>query len=135
MEIQDNYTFVLDLKVRDYECDIQGVVNNGVYMNYLEHARHEYLLFCGLDFAELAKQNVNLMVVRAEINYKFPLKSGDAFWVGVNFQHTSKVRFDFLQDIYSSPAGQLIVQARVTATAVNQRGRPFLPPQLSEFLK
>lgn len=31
--------FRIDLKVRDYECDLQGIVNNGVYFNYLEHAR------------------------------------------------------------------------------------------------
>ncbi|NLI24182.1 MAG: acyl-CoA thioesterase, partial [Bacteroidales bacterium] len=32
------YYFELEMEVRDYECDIQGIVNNAVYMNYLEHA-------------------------------------------------------------------------------------------------
>lgn len=39
--------------VRDYECDLQGVVNNAAYLNYLEHARHEMLRLSGIDFAEL----------------------------------------------------------------------------------
>ena len=26
----------LKFKVRDYECDMQGIVNNSVYQNYLE---------------------------------------------------------------------------------------------------
>ncbi|MBU2223338.1 MAG: acyl-CoA thioesterase, partial [Gammaproteobacteria bacterium] len=30
--------FSVDFKVRDYECDMQGIVNNAVYFNYLEHA-------------------------------------------------------------------------------------------------
>ena len=48
------FVFVLDMEVRDYECDLQGVVNNSVYQNYLEHTRHKYLKSTGIDFAELA---------------------------------------------------------------------------------
>ena len=35
------YQFQLEFQVRDYECDMQGHVNNAVYLNYLEHCRHE----------------------------------------------------------------------------------------------
>ena len=57
-------TFKVDFKVRHYECDLQGIVNNSVYFNYLEHARHEFLFANGVDFALLAKQKVNLVVIR-----------------------------------------------------------------------
>ncbi len=120
------YDYKLEMKVRDYECDIQGIVNNGVYMNYLEHARHEFLLEKGVDFAELAKKKINLVVVRAELDYKFPLESGDTFWVGVNLVQSSKVRFDFLQDIYRSSDDKLVLKAKVTGTSVNERGRPYV---------
>ena len=50
--------FTLELAVRDYECDLQGVVNNAVYQNYLEHARHEYLKSIGIDFAALTAQGI-----------------------------------------------------------------------------
>ncbi len=128
-----DYAFRLDFKVRDYECDIQGVVNNGVYQNYLEHARHEYLLASGIDFAELAKNNVNLVVVRAELDYKFPLQSGDEFWVGINAKRSSKIRFDFLQDIYRSSDDKLILNAKITGTSVNERGRPFVPEEIARL--
>ncbi|MCP4188209.1 MAG: acyl-CoA thioesterase, partial [Gammaproteobacteria bacterium] len=47
------YSHQLEFKVRDYECDMQAVVNNGVYQNYLEHARHDFLHSKGINFAEL----------------------------------------------------------------------------------
>lgn len=125
------YSFRLEFKVRDYECDIQGVVNNGVYQNYLEHARHEFLLENGINFAELAKKDINLVVVRAELDYRYPLRSGDRFWVGVNFVQSSKVRFDFIQDIFRIPDGKLIMNAKITGTALNERGRPFIPDELA----
>ncbi len=124
------YAFRLDFKVRDYECDIQGIVNNGVYQNYLEHARHEYLLASGIDFAALAKNNINLVVVRAELDYKTPLQSGDNFWIGLNTAQSSKVRFDFLQDIYRSADDRLVMKAKITGTSLNERGRPFLPQEI-----
>ena len=124
------YAFKLDFKVRDYECDLQGVVNNGVYQNYLEHARHEFLLESGIDFAALARDHINLVVVRAELDYRYPLRSGDRFWVGLNVEQASKVRFDFLQDIYRFADDKLILNARITGTSLNERGRPFVPEQI-----
>ena len=132
--MKENYAYILDFKVRDYECDIQGVVNNGVYMNYLEHTRHEFLLYKGLSFAELAAQKINLMVVSAELKYKYPLRSGDDFWVGVNFDAASKVRFHFIQDVYLERDSKLCLNAIVTGTSVNERGRPFFPTELKELL-
>lgn len=126
-------TFKLNFKVRDYECDIQGVVNNGVYQNYLEHARHEFLLQSGINFAELAKKNINLVVVRAELDYKRPLQSGDEFSVGVTIRQASKVRFEFLQEIYTTAANKLILNAKIIGTALNEQGRPFALPALVEL--
>lgn len=128
-----DYPFRIEMKVRDYECDLQGVVNNAVYQNYLEHARHEYLLDAGVDFAQLTRDKINLMVVRAELDYRFPLTSGDTFWVGVRTEPSSRIRFDFVQDIYRARDDKLVMNARVTGTAVNERGRPYLPDVVKQL--
>ena len=67
----------LEFKVRDYECDMQGVVNNGVYQNYLEHARHELLQSRGVNFASVTAEGINLVVVRAELDYRKPLQANE----------------------------------------------------------
>ena len=45
------YIFEARMEVRDYECDIEGIVNNANYLHYTEHTRHLFLKHCGLSFA------------------------------------------------------------------------------------
>jgi acyl-CoA thioester hydrolase len=129
------YLFKLDLKVRDYECDMQGIVNNAIYQNYLEHCRHEFLLSKAIDFSKLTQKNIFLVVVRAELDYKTSLRGGDAFWIGLNLERISPIRFVFLQDIFRSSDQRLVLSARTTGTALNEKGRPGLPPELGNLLR
>jgi acyl-CoA thioester hydrolase len=129
-----DYSFKLDFQVRDYECDMQGIVNNSVYQNYLEHTRHEFLKTLGIDFAEVTRRKIHLVVVRCELDYKYPLRSGDSFWVGLNLQQLSRIRFAFLQDLYRYPDNRLILNARIIGTAIDEKGRPKLPPEIEKAL-
>ena len=129
------YRFKLELKVRDYECDVQGIVNNAVYQNYLEHCRHEFLMSVGIDFNRLTREKIFLVVVRAELDYKTPLRGGDDFWIGLNLERVSPLRFAFLQDIFRSSDQRPVLAARTIGTALNEKGRPCLPPELGVLLR
>ncbi|MFC0119301.1 acyl-CoA thioesterase [Pseudoalteromonas xiamenensis] len=120
-------TFKVELSVRDYECDLQGIVNNGVYFNYLEHARHEFLLANGVDFAKLAEDKINLVVIRAEMNFKDSLKPGDRFVVEVEPTRLSRLKFGFLQRVVRMSDEKVMLDALIVGTSVNEQGRPFLP--------
>jgi len=109
----DRPVFTLEMAVRDYECDLQAVVNNAVYQNYLEHARHEYLKSRGVDFARLAAEGINLVVTRVEIDYRYPLRSGDRFFVEVATERISPVRIGFRQSIRRLPDRKEIVPGDV----------------------
>ncbi len=123
----ETYQFTLPFEVRDYECDLQGIVNNAVYQQYLEHARHQFIKSRGLSFAKLTKQGIHLVVVRAEIDYKAPLRSGEAFVVGLNVERLSPVRFGFVQDIHRLQDQKLILQATMTCAAMDEHGKPIFP--------
>jgi len=116
------YDFELELNVRDYECDMAGIVNNSVYLNYLEHARHEFIKAIGLDFQGLYKAGVYVVVAHADLSYKTPLKSGDSFLVKVRIEHKG-VRYIFNQDIYRIPDNKLCLKSVITTTSLIN-GRP-----------
>ncbi|HEY7771832.1 MAG TPA: acyl-CoA thioesterase [Marinagarivorans sp.] len=122
---RDAFVFTLDFKVRDYECDLQGIVNNSVYQNYLEHTRHEYLQARGLSFAELTAQGIYLVVTRAELDYKKPLRSGDCFWVGLNHQEKSAARGIFEQQIFRTSDNKLVLNAQFTWASITPAGKPI----------
>jgi acyl-CoA thioester hydrolase len=128
------YAFRVDFSVRDYELDMEGVVNNSVYMNYLEHARHKFLLSMGVDFADYAEKGVFLIVAKAVLEYKTSLRSGDDFWVGINLLPHSKVRMVFQQDIYRCSDDKLVLKAEITGTGISETGRPKLPEDILEKL-
>jgi acyl-CoA thioester hydrolase len=127
--------FRTDFSVRDYECDLQGVVNNAVYQHYLEHARHEFLKSINIDFAALTAKGLNLVVVRAELDYKFPLRSGDKFYVLLSFAQESRIRFAFYQDIFRSSEDKLIMNAKIIGTCINKNGRPEMPKEILAHLE
>jgi acyl-CoA thioester hydrolase len=119
----------LKFVVRDYECDLQGVVNNANYQHYLEHTRHEFLISKGVSFVELHDKGIDLIVTRVEIDYKYPLKSHDDFIVTVNIQREGNARILFIQEIYRLPDLKLVVKAKVTGVAT-KKGRPVPPGDL-----
>ena len=129
-----NYQFKLEFAVRDYECDLAGMVNNASYLNYLEHARHQFLKSKEIDFAQLAQKGIYLVVLRIELDFLFSLRSGDTFYVAVNSERVSRLRFGFQQDIYRLPNEKPVLKAKVIGTAVNDGGRPFLPKELEQIL-
>lgn len=129
-----NYQFNLDFTVRDYECDLAGMVNNASYLNYIEHARHEFLRSREVDFAGLARQGIYLVVFRIELDYLYSLRSGNRFFVGTNLERISRLRFSFLQDIYRLPDEKAVLKAKVIGTAVNEKGKPTLSKELEKIL-
>lgn len=123
----------LEFIVRDYECDLQGVVNNANYLHYLEHARHEFLIANGVSFFDLHKQGIDLIVTRAEIDYKYPLRSRDKFVVRTYIQREGNVRLNFIQDIFLQPDEKHVARAKITGIAT-KKGRPVSPGKLIEQL-
>ena len=77
MKQNNDYIFETVMEVRDYECDIEGIVNNANYLHYTEHTRHLFLKKCGLSFAEMHLKGEDAVVARMNLQYKTPLRCQD----------------------------------------------------------
>lgn len=128
--------FSIELVVRDYELDVQGIVNNSVYQNYLEHARHEFLHHHGIDFVEFAQNNIMLVVKNIEMNFKNSLVSRDKFKIEVHAEKEGNLKVVFHQNIIRLADDKPVLSAKVTGVAI-KNGRPVAPetiPQIENFI-
>lgn len=119
--IMSNYIYELKMKVRDYECDLQGIVNNANYQHYIEHTRHEFLASTGISFAGLHEQGIDPVVARLNMAFKTPLKSGDEF-VSKLYLKKEGIKYVFYQDIFRLPDMKVVIKSTVeTVCVVNGR--------------
>lgn len=124
----------LIMEARDHECDIQGVVNNAHYQHYFEHARHRFLLENGIDFASLARQGINLMVSKIEIEYLHSIKAHDRFYITVEVSALSKLRYQFLQHIFKAGSDTLLATAKTTVVTVDAMQKPLRHSPLAKLI-
>ena len=115
------YIYELKMKVRDYECDLQGIVNNANYQHYLEHTRPEFLTAAGMSFARLHEEGIDPVVARLTMAFKTPLKSGDEFLSRLYLKKEG-IKYVFYQDIYRASDEKMVIKATVeTVCLVNGR--------------
>lgn len=114
------YIFELHIKVRDYEVDAEGIVNNANYLHYLEHTRHEFCEWAGLSFRAMHEQGIDPVLRRVNIEYLRPLGLGDTMVSKLGLRRQGAL-FVFVQDIFT-PAGEPVVRADVAVASV-ENGR------------
>lgn len=100
------YCYETRMEVRDYECDIEGIVNNANYLHYMEHTRHLFLKECGLSFADMHAKGVDAVVARMNLQFKTPLRCDDEFISRLALKKEG-IRYVFYQDIYRACDEQL----------------------------
>lgn len=127
------YIYEQIMEVRDYECDIQGIVNNANYQHYLEDTRHQFIRKFDVSFADLHNRGIDVVVARVNIEYKNALKPDDKFVSRLNLVKEG-IKYVFLQDIYRLPDEKLCIRARVDSVAV-VNGRLAVCEELEELVR
>lgn len=133
--ITDNkqkYIFEYRIKVRDYEVDVEGIVNNANYLHYLELTRHEFCEWAGLSFAKMHEMGLAPVLRHADLEYIHSLRLGDTMVSRLALRREG-VRFVFLQDIFRED-GTPVMKAVVTCVCL-ENGRITRGDKLAEAFK
>jgi acyl-CoA thioester hydrolase len=116
------------LRVRTYECDGYGHVNNANYLNYLEFARYELLRDIGFDYEKAVSAGYGLFIARVEIDYKKPAKTDDMLTIKTWPIKRGAVSGTLAQEIRCG--NDIMVEAKVTWAFVDAKtGMPVKIPQ------
>lgn len=114
----ETYDFVLEMKVRDYECDLQGIVNNANYQHYYEHTRHEFFVTKNVSFSDMHNRGIDFVVARLTMAFKRSLHPGEQFLSTLNVSKNG-VKYVFQQKIYSLPEHRLCNIATTECVALD----------------
>ena len=121
------------MKVRDYECDAQGVVNNANYLHYFENARHEFMEHHGLKLRDLTTQNILPVVRNISVSYKNSLRGSDKFVCRI-YTERNGLRYIFKQEIYLLPEQKLCTKGVVEVVCLIN-GKIAEPKMFDEIFK
>ena len=111
------YIFETRMQVRDYECDIEGIVNNANYLHYCEHTRHLFLQQCGLSFAEMHEKGVDAVLARMTMQFKTPLRPDDEFISRLRLTKEG-IKYIFHHDIYRAEDEKLCFRAQAELVCI-----------------
>ncbi|NUR43155.1 MAG: acyl-CoA thioesterase [Streptomyces sp.] len=104
--------FAVPVTVRGYETDVQGHLNQSVYINYAEHARWSLLRAAGITQAGLIGSGVGPVALETTIRYRRELLAGDEVEVSCGFEWGEGKTFRIAQTIRKKDG---TVAAEITA--------------------
>jgi len=126
-----NEIFIWHDEVRGYELDIQGIVNNAVYLNYFDHVRVKQCEALGVDWSEWHHKGFDFVLYHTDITYKSALRAHEKFYITSKIERVSRLKLLFTQEIYRKPHNQLVAVAKNTVVCLdNKKNRPVFPREL-----
>ncbi len=118
------------ITVRSYEIDILGHVNNSVYLNYLEHARVEYLRKAGVPFESFFHEGIYPLVANVNINYKKPAVVNDNLEIVGKFVKIGRTSVTIEMNINNIDSNEIICESISTYVFVDvKKNKPTAIPK------
>jgi acyl-CoA thioester hydrolase len=114
------FSHEIEIDVRYYETDGQGVVHHANYFQYFELARVEMLKAMGHDYAELERDGIFLVVHSIACKYHRPARFGDKLRIVTNVVRATMARIDHQYQVFVG--ADLLAEASSTIACVDKNG-------------
>lgn len=111
------------VRVRHYEMDALGHVNNAVYLHYIEEAAIEHARALGFDEARWRTLGGAWVVRRHEVDYRLPAVAGDELDVTTRIIRVERVQAVRRTSIARAGDGAVVVDALTQWVWVGLDGR------------
>lgn len=128
--------FTVRLRVRRYETDILGHVNNAVYLNYLEQAAVEHSDSLGLTYERYRELGGVWVLRHMELDYLRSARQGDQLDITTWLQEVRGVRAIRRYEIRRANEDDVVLQAEalwVWVSFATMRPRPIPQAVLDLF--
>ena len=125
-------THVRTFRVRHYECDGYGHVNNANYLRYMQETAFDASAAAGYDIARYAAMGHHWLIRETDIEYTHPLRYGDTVQVKTWVADFQRVRSRRAYEFRLDGSGELVARASTDWVFLDDAtGRPApIPPEM-----
>ncbi len=125
------------LRVRYGECDAQMVVFNARYAEYVDIAVNELMRAMWGDYTDLVKRDIDLHVVRYEIDWRAPARFDEVLSVAVQCEHVGRTSFRFACTFSRHGEDEILATAKIVYVVFRPSTgeKQAVPPELRAQLE
>ena len=106
---KSDFKFHTPLRVRWMECDAQGIVFNGAYLDYLEVGQSEYFRNLGFSIYKVGQRGFfDTAVVKTVLEYKAPARVDEMLDLYVRAGQFGNTSFHLDMEIYRQSSDTLL---------------------------
>jgi acyl-CoA thioester hydrolase len=121
MKLTPDLHHTLTIRVRYPEVDAMGYVHHSRYLQYFEMGRVELLRSMGRSYADLERDGVFFVVVKAECRYKAPARYDEELTLTTRIVKQTHVRLDHAYELKRGE--MLLAEATTTIACVGRDGQ------------
>ena len=114
----------MEIRIYYEDTDCGGVVYYANYLKYFERARTHYLEERGISVAQLVKEGIQFMVVRAEVDYCSPARYGETLVIDTTLDKEGRAGLTFSHIIRERLSQRVIVEGSATLITTTLEGKP-----------
>ncbi|MDP8261573.1 MAG: YbgC/FadM family acyl-CoA thioesterase [Candidatus Kappaea frigidicola] len=109
-----------------HDTDCEKVMYYGNYLKQFEEGRYEYMLACGIDLAQVSKQDTLFTIRRVEIDYKASASCGDYVTICSEIIECHRASLIFKQEMFKDD--MLLASAKIDVVCVDKSFKPKAIP-------